>query len=70
MIESTDPKVTEKPLARCAECDREVQHYNVFLSPLNERNVICWECMQSNDKGYNADRDFFRRSRQGVIKPR
>jgi hypothetical protein len=71
MIETYDPKNTHKPTARCAECDNEVEHYNTFLSPLNEENVICWECMQSNDKGFNASKDFYRRSRiMGDIKPR
>jgi hypothetical protein len=67
MIENIDPKVTEKPTARCAECDREVEHYNTDISPTNERRVICWECRSRNQKGFNAKRDFRRDSRRGVI---
>lgn len=67
MIETIDPKTTEKPLARCAECDREVEHYNTFLSSVNELRVVCWECLSREEKGFNANRDFSRQSRRGVI---
>jgi len=67
MIESTDPKNMDKPTARCAECDREVEHYNTFLSPTNEHRIVCWECTGRDEKGFNAKRDFHRESRRGVI---
>lgn len=67
MIESIDPKITEKPPARCSECDRMMEHYNVFISPINEEVVVCWECMQRDERGFFAKRDFRRSSRRGVI---
>ena len=56
-----------KPTTRCARCDREVEHYNTFLSPENVERVICWECLARREKGFNAKRDFRRDSRSGVI---
>lgn len=67
MIESVDPKVSEKPLARCTECDREVNHYNVWFGPTNETRVICWECKAREEKGFFADRNFRRGARHGYI---
>lgn len=67
MIESIDPKITEKQPARCSECDRIMEHYNVFISPINEEVVVCWECMQRDERGFFAKRDFRRNSRRGVI---
>ncbi len=67
MIESIDPKITEKPSARCSECDRVREHYNVFLSPTNRETVVCWECLKRREKGFFAKRDFYRKSRSGVI---
>lgn len=67
MIKEIDPKQMEKPLVRCVECDREVEHYNVFVSPTNEEKVVCWECLSREEKGFNARRDFSRSSRYGVI---
>ena len=67
MIESIDPKKMDKPTARCAECDREVVHYNTFLSPTNEERIVCWECTGRDEKGFNAKRDFHREARSGVI---
>jgi hypothetical protein len=67
MIESIDPKVTDKPVVRCAKCDREVDHYNTFVAPDNEALTVCWECLQREEKGFNAKRDFRRSSRRGVI---
>ncbi|CAN5723118.1 hypothetical protein BH24ACI2_BH24ACI2_11940 [soil metagenome] len=58
---------TEKPPARCSECDRVMEHYNVFVSPTNEKKIICWECMTRDEKGFFAKRDFSRSSRRGVI---
>ena len=67
MIESIDPKTMDKPAARCADCDREVGHYNTFLSPTNEERIVCWECLGREERGFNAKRDFRRDSRSGVI---
>lgn len=67
MSASIDPNSAERPPARCTECDREVEHYNVFITPQDEQNVICWECLARDEKGFNAKRDFRRTSRRGVI---
>lgn len=67
MIESNDPKEMDKTVARCSECDREMTHYNNFLSPTNEVKNVCWECLQREEKGFFAKRDFHRSSRRGVI---
>jgi len=56
-----------KPLARCSECDREVDHYYTFVSPTNETRNVCWECQMREEKKFFAKRDFSRRSRRGVI---
>ena len=66
-MDVTDPKNTERPAARCTECDREVDHYNTFLLPTGERRVVCWECIAREEKGFFAKRDFRRDSRRGVI---
>ncbi len=42
----------EKPPVRCSECDREMEHYNIFLSPTNEEKVICWECWDVKKKAF------------------
>lgn len=63
LIESFDPKITERPLARCAMCDTEVEHYNTFVEPTNEETNICWQCMQREEKGFNTKADFKRSSR-------
>lgn len=62
-----DPKSVEKPVVRCDECDREVEHYNTHLLPTNEYRRICWLCTQRLEKGFNAKPDFQRASRRGVI---
>lgn len=67
MIESIDTKETGKPAVRCSECDREMAHYNNFLSPTNEVKNVCWECLQRAEKGFFAKRDFHRSSRRGII---
>lgn len=67
MIESNDPKEMERTAVRCSECDREMTHYNNFLSPTNEVRNICWQCLQREEKGFFAKRDFHRSSRRGVI---
>ncbi|HMS39739.1 MAG TPA: hypothetical protein PKE69_05900 [Pyrinomonadaceae bacterium] len=67
MIEEKDPKIIQKTPVRCRECDREMDHYNTFVSPTNEERSICWQCLQREEKGFNAKRNFSRRSRSGVI---
>lgn len=67
MIESIDPKTIDLPVVRCSDCDREVEHYNTFLSSVNEERIVCWECLSREEKGFNAKRDFSRQSRRGVI---
>jgi len=67
MISEIDPKVLDKPLARCTICDREVEHYNTFYSATDEPRTVCWECLAREEKGFNAKRDFHRSSRRGVI---
>lgn len=67
MIEENDPKMIDKKPVRCAECDREMEHYNTFVSPTNEERNVCWECLQREEKGFFAKRDFRRQSRFGVI---
>lgn len=56
-----------KKIARCSECDREVDHYYTFLAPTNETRIVCWQCQMRDEKGFNAKRDFRRRSRRGNI---
>ncbi len=67
MVEELDPKITEKPPALCSECDRLMEHYNVYVSPTNEEKVVCWQCQMRDEKNFFAKRDFSRRSRRGVI---
>ena len=67
MPEFMDPKIGGKTPARCADCDREKTHYNVFVMPDEERRVVCWECLQRIEKGFFAKRDFRRGARNGYI---
>lgn len=67
MIEAPDPKLTDKPAVRCERCDREMDHYNTFISPNNDRSDICWQCLAREEKGFFAQRGFSRGSRRGVI---
>lgn len=60
-------ETSEKPAVRCSKCDREMDHYNTFLSPTNEEIVVCWQCLAREEKGFNAKRDFRRTARSGVI---
>lgn len=57
----------DKPRAVCAECDRETDNYNTFLSPTGELRIVCWQCTSREEKGFNAKRDFRRDARSGVI---
>ncbi len=67
MIEAIDPKITAKPAERCTECDREMEHFNTFVSPTNERKIVCWECLAREEKGFFAHRSFNRGARGGMI---
>lgn len=67
MIESKDPKEIEKTPVRCSVCDREMEHYNEFISPTNEKRAVCWECLEREEKGFNTKRNFQRTSRSGII---
>lgn len=57
----------KKPLRRCDECDIETHYYNVFLKPTGEEEVICWECLGREERGFFAKKDFRRMSRYGII---
>lgn len=67
MIESTDPKMIDKTPVRCEACDREMGHYNTFISPTNVRTNVCWQCLQRTEKGFFTHRSFQRGARTGVI---
>lgn len=67
MTEMTKTESTNLAEARCSSCDREVTHYNTFISSTDEKSVICWQCLSRTEKGFNADRNFHRTSRRGVI---
>jgi hypothetical protein len=67
MINPNLNNVDEKPVARCVECDREMEHYITFTSPTNEQQNICWECYERSEKGFNTKRDWRRVPRQSVI---
>lgn len=67
MIETIDTKELDKPPMRCSECDREMEHYNIFISPTNEERVVCWECLEREEKGFNTKRGFRRGARGGNI---
>jgi hypothetical protein len=67
MTDTTDPKITDKPEARCHDCDRNVTHYNVWLDADGAERISCWQCTARDEKGFNAKRDFHRSSRRGVI---
>lgn len=56
-----------KEPVRCTKCDRVIDHYNTFLSPTNETNDVCSECLQREEKGFNTKSDWKRASRRGVI---
>lgn len=67
MIETTDPKNINRSVARCTECDREVEHYNTFLMPSNDLRIVCWECLQRDEKGFISNRPFYRQARSHTI---
>lgn len=66
-IEDITNNAEVKEAVRCAKCDRVMDHYNTFISPTNETTDVCWECLEREEKGFNAKRDFRRSSRFGVI---
>lgn len=67
MPDIVNPQITGAVKARCSKCDREVEYYNTFLSPENEESVVCSECQERKEKGFNAARDFRRQARSGYI---
>lgn len=67
MIVTIDPKRTDRPSARCSECDRETTHYNTFVSSTNVESVICWQCLAREEKGFFAKRNFSRHGRRGIV---
>lgn len=67
MTEEKTGNENPKEMLRCSECDREMEHYNEFVSPTNEKKIVCWECQMREEKNFFAKRDFSRRSRRGVI---
>ena len=67
MIEALDPKIIDKEPVRCESCDREMEHYNTFITPTNERRNKCWQCLAREEKGFFAHRDFRRGARSGYI---
>jgi hypothetical protein len=67
LLETIDPKITDREPARCTQCDRVMDHYNVWIGPANSQNVICWQCLSREEKGFNAKRGFRRGARSGYI---
>ncbi len=67
LLETIDPKVTDREPARCSICDRVMDHYNVWIGPTNSTRVICWQCQAREEKGFNAKRGFRRGARSGYI---
>ncbi|MEP7149346.1 MAG: hypothetical protein ABI857_10730 [Acidobacteriota bacterium] len=67
MTEAIDPKTIDRDPVRCEECDREMGHYNTFVTPSNERRNVCWECLSRQEKGFFTHRDFRRGARSGYI---
>jgi hypothetical protein len=60
MIDTSVNLETKKPLARCEECDTETHYYNIFISPTNERQVICVDCLMMDEKGFTTKYGFKR----------
>ena len=67
MPDIVNPQITDAVTVRCSKCDREVEYYNTFLSPENVEAVVCSECLERKEKGFNAHRDFRRQARSGYI---
>jgi hypothetical protein len=66
-IEDIRNNAEAKEPVRCSKCDTIIDHYNTFLSPTNETNDVCAECLLREDTGFNTKRDWKRASRRGVI---
>jgi hypothetical protein len=64
MDETIANNAEPKPIVRCIECDREVDHYVTFVMPSNETRHVCWSCQDREDKGFNR-RTEFRKERSG-----
>jgi len=60
MIETTLNNTDNKPVMRCFECDREMEHFITFTSSTNEEKDVCWECYDRAEKGFNTKRDWQR----------
>lgn len=54
MIDTSVNLKMNRPIERCFECDEESRYYNVFISPTNERKIVCWECLSNVEKGFTA----------------
>lgn len=60
MIDTSVNLRLRKPLERCYECDEETDSYNIFISPTNERKVICSKCLMIEEKGVPTKHGFNR----------
>ena len=60
MIDTTVNLKMDKPVERCSECDEESKYYNVFITPSNERRIVCSECLMKDEKGFTAHYGFQR----------
>jgi len=67
MPEIANNAETPLELTRCTLCDREMPHYNTFISPTDEKRVVCWECLGREEKGFFAKRGFHRDARGGTV---
>ncbi len=65
MIDTSVNLRTNKPVERCAECDEETRFYNIFISPSNERRIVCSKCLIKEEKGFTAQYGFNRGSNGG-----
>ncbi len=63
MLETIANNAEPKPPARCTECDNVRTHYFSFVLPSNEVKIVCWECQDREDKGYNMKPSFKRNRR-------
>lgn len=62
MIDTSVNLQTKRPVERCSECDEESRYYNVFITPTNERRIVCWECLSKEEKGFTSRYGFRRGS--------
>jgi hypothetical protein len=68
MAEQKDPALTDAPARRCSQCDREMTHYNVFVSPTDEERPICWQCLAREEKGLTLSGIFHDRRGEGSFR--